>query len=92
MRPMVLVLVLFLYFMTSSSIEIVVDKNDIICNSPDCIATSERLLKNMNLSVNPCDNFYQVINKSFFSNAIKTDQKRLKNNLLLCLPRYGINT
>jgi len=56
------VLVLVLDLVTSSPLKVLGDENDVICNSPDCIATSERLLKNMNLSVDPCDDFYQVIN------------------------------
>jgi hypothetical protein len=66
MRLMVLALVLD--FVTSSPLNIVSDENDDICNSPDCIATSERLLKYMNLSVDPCDDFYQVINNSVLTN------------------------
>jgi hypothetical protein len=31
-----------------------------ICISEDCIKISYHLLKNMNLSVDPCDDFYQV--------------------------------
>jgi hypothetical protein len=61
MRLTVLILVLIHDFVATSPNMIAGDENDIICCSPDCVATSERLLKYMNLSVDPCDNFYQVI-------------------------------
>jgi len=61
MRLAVLLLVLIRDFVTTSPNKIAGDENDIICSSPDCVATSERLLKYMNLSVDPCDDFYQVI-------------------------------
>ena len=66
MRLAFLVLILVLDFVTSSPIDLVSEENDVICSNPDCVATSERLLKNMNLSVDPCDDFYQVINQSIF--------------------------
>jgi len=34
--------------------------NDDICISEDCIKAAYHLLKNMNLSADPCDDFYQV--------------------------------
>lgn len=30
-----------------------------ICLTPDCVMVSGAVLSNMNLSVDPCDNFYQ---------------------------------
>jgi hypothetical protein len=66
MRLTILVLVLVLDFASSSPIDLAANENDVICSNPDCIATSERVLKNMNLSVDPCDNFYEVINQLGF--------------------------
>ena len=62
---LILVLILVLDFATSSPINLVNEENDVICSSPDCIATSKRVLKNMNLSIDPCDNFYEVTNHLF---------------------------
>jgi len=76
MRITVLVLILVLDFSTSTPIELVNIKSDEICSNSDCIATSERVLKYMNLSVNPCDDFFQVINHIFQNfDQIKNDLK-----------------
>ena len=34
------------------------EKNE-ICNTPDCVMAAHSLIQNMDISVDPCDDFYQ---------------------------------
>ena len=35
------------------------EKENEICNTPDCVMAAHSLIQNMDTSVDPCDDFYQ---------------------------------
>ncbi|CAG5102248.1 Similar to Nep2: Neprilysin-2 (Drosophila melanogaster) [Cotesia congregata] len=53
----------------------VVQVPDNICNSPACIHTASKILKNMDSSVDPCDDFYRFACGSFLKTTTIPDDK-----------------
>ncbi|XP_057330914.1 neprilysin-2-like [Microplitis mediator] len=52
---------------------------DNVCNSPSCIHTASEILKNMDSSVNPCDDFYKFACGGFIKSTIIPDDKNIVN-------------
>ena len=56
------------------------EKENEICNTPDCVMAAHSLIQNMDTSVDPCDDFYQyacgnfVERVSFLTNNYRINQ------------------
>ncbi|XP_057331077.1 neprilysin-2-like isoform X3 [Microplitis mediator] len=48
---------------------------DNICDSPSCVHTASKILKNMDSSVDPCDDFYRFACGGFLKSTIIPDDK-----------------
>ncbi|XP_008554181.1 neprilysin-2 isoform X1 [Microplitis demolitor] len=53
----------------------VVQVPDNICDSPSCVHTASKILKNMDSSVDPCDDFYRFACGGFLKSTIIPDDK-----------------
>jgi len=61
------------------------EDNDDVCSTPECVATSERILKYMNEEVDPCVDFYEFTCGNYMRiNTIPDDQSVIS-------PFYDIN-
>ncbi|XP_068624947.1 neprilysin-2 [Battus philenor] len=54
-------------------------KSNEICNTPGCVHTASKLLKNMDLTIDPCDEFYDYACGSFVKSTRIPDDKTSVN-------------
>jgi len=78
-----------IFFNDKDMVSDIIDLEEEECTSEECIQTSKRILDNMDLSVDPCDNFYQFtcggfeekedISKSTFEILSDTTKMEIRN-------------
>ncbi|KAL6626131.1 zincin [Neocallimastix sp. 'constans'] len=58
------------------------EDNDDVCSTPECFATSERILKYMNEEVDPCDDFFEFACGNYIKTAIIPDDQSSISNIV----------